>query len=152
MEEDKVKSVQEWPEPKNTKGVERFLGFANYYRHFIKNFSTIAGPLNKLKGATTWEWTQEHQDSFNQLKKHITEEPVLTLLQRHGQFRVEVDASDYALGGVLSQLQEDKCHPIAFTSRTLSPAERNYEIYDKELLAIVHALKEWRHYLLDAEE
>lgn len=77
---------------------------------------------------------------------------MLTLPQRQGQFRVEVDVSDYALGGVLSQLQEDKWHPIAFTSWMLLPVKHNYEIYDKELLAIIHALKEWKYYLLDAEE
>jgi len=79
-------------------------------------------------------------------------QPVLALPRREGKFRVEVDASGHAIGGVLSQEQEGKWKPVAFLSRTMSPAERNYEIYDKELLAIVEALDKWRQYLLDAVE
>jgi len=77
-------------------------------------------------------------------------QPVLVLPRREGKFRVEVDTSGHAIGGVLSQEQKGKWKPIAFLSRTMSPAERNYEIYDKELLAIVKALDKWRQYLLDA--
>jgi hypothetical protein len=76
----------------------------------------------------------------------------LALPQREGQFRAEVDASGYAIGGVLSQEQQGKWHPIAFLSHTMSPAEHNYKIYDKELLAIIKALKVWRQYLLNAKE
>jgi hypothetical protein len=152
MEEEKVAAVRNWPNPHNVKGVERFLGFANYYRRFIKDFSRIAAPLNKLKGNYGWEWKEEQQDAFDILKARITEEPVLALPQEDGQFRVEVDTSGYAIGGVLSQEQQGKWHPIAFLSRTMSPAEKNYEIYNKELLAIMEALKSWRHYLLDAKQ
>ena len=152
MEEEKVNAVRNWPIPQNVKGVERFLGFANYYRRFIKDFSKISAPLNKLKGKHPWEWTEEQQNAFDTLKQRITEEPVLTLPQEDGQFRVEVDASGHAIGGVLSQEQNGKWHPIAFLSKSMTPPEKNYEIYDKELLAIMTALKSWRHYLLDAKQ
>jgi len=84
------------------------------------------------------------------LKQKITTQPVLALPRREGKFRVEVDTSGYTIEGVLLQEQEGKWKPVAFLSRTMSPAERNYEIYDKELLAIVEALDKWRQYLLDA--
>lgn len=98
------------------------------------------------------EWGEEQETAFKTLKRHITEEPVLRLPQDNGQFRVEVDACGYAVGGVLSQEQDRKWHPIAFLSHAMSPAEKNYEIYDKELLAIITALQDWRHYLFDAKE
>jgi hypothetical protein len=134
------------------KDVESFLGFANFYRWFIRGFSKIAAPLNQLKGNKEWHWGEEEQNAFEQLKKRITEEPVLALPQQDGQFQVEVDTSGYAIGGVLSQEQQGKWCPIAFLSRTMTPAKQNYEIYDKELLAIIEALKVWRQYLLDAKE
>jgi len=89
---------------------------------------------------------------FKKLKEKITNQPVLFLLKREGKFRVEKDASGYAIGGVLFQKQEGTWKPIVFLSRTMQPAERNYEIYDKELLPIVKALAKWRQYLLDAIE
>jgi len=89
---------------------------------------------------------------FEELKEKITSQPVLALLRREGKFRVEMDASGHAIGGVLSQEQEGKWKPITFLSRTMQLVERNYKIYNKELLAIVEALAKWRQYLLDAAE
>jgi len=89
---------------------------------------------------------------FEELKEKITSQPVLSLPTREGKFRVETDASGHTIGGVLFQEQDGKWKPIAFLSRTMQPAERNYEIYNKELLAIVEALTKWRQYLLDALE
>ena len=89
---------------------------------------------------------------FEELKEKITSQLVLALPRREGKFRVETDASGHAIGGVLSQEQEGKWKPIAFLSRTMQPAEWNYEIYDKELLVIVEALAKWRQYLLDTAE
>jgi len=86
------------------------------------------------------------------LKQKITTQPVLALPRREGKFRVEVDASDHAIGGVLSQEQEGKWKPVTFLSRTISSVERNYKIYDKELLAIVEVLNKWQQYLLDTVE
>jgi len=152
MEQEKIKAVKEWKTPMKIKDIESFLGFANFYRRFIYNFSHTAKLLNKLKGKKEWKWEKEHQETFEELKEKITSQPVLSLPRREGKFRVETDVSGHAIGGVLSQEQDGKWKPIAFLSRTMQPAERNYEIYDKELLTIVEALAKWRQYLLDAAE
>jgi len=152
MEQKKIKAVKEWKMPIKVKDVESFLGFANFYRCFIQNFSHTAKPLNELKGKKEWKWEEEHQRTFEELKKKITSQLVLALPRREGNFRVEIDASGHAIGRVLSQEQEWKWKSIAFLSRIMQPAERNYEIYNKELLAIVEALAKWRQYLLDAAE
>ena len=152
MEQEKIKAVKEWKTPTKVKDIKSFLGFANFYQCFIHNFSHTAKPLNELKGKKEWKWEKEHQEAFDELKEKITSQLVLSLPKREGKFRVEMDTSGHAIGGVLSQEQEGKWRPIAFLSRTMQAAERNYEIYDKELLAIVEALTKWRQYLLDAAE
>lgn len=137
----------------NKKGVQKFLGFINFYRHFVKNFSKIAGPLHELTGNNEWKWTIEQEVTFETLKEKISEEPVIAIAQANGKFRIEVDASGYAIGAVLSQIQGDgKWHPVAFLSRMMTPAEQHYEIYDKELLAIMNSITTWRQYLLGAKE
>ena len=140
MEQEKIKAVKEWKTPMKIKDVESFLGFANFYRRFIHNFSHTAKPLNELKGKKEWKWEKEHQEAFEELKEKITSQLVLSLPRREGKFRIETDASGLAIGGVLSQELDGMWKPIAFLSRTMQTAERNYEIYDKELLAIVEAL------------
>ena len=152
MEQEKIKAVKEWKTPTKVKDIKSFLGFANFYQCFIHNFSHTAKPLNELKGKKEWKWEKEHQEAFDELKEKITSQLVLSLPKREGKFRVEMDTSGHAIGGVLSQEQEGKWRPIAFLSRTMQAAERNYEIYDKELLAIVEALTKWRQYLLDTAE
>ena len=96
--------------------------------------------MNELKGKKKWTWNKEHDKAFRELKEKITSQLILSLPRREGKFRVETDISGHAIGGVLSQEQDRKWKPIAFLSRTMQPAERNYEIYNKELLAIVEAL------------
>ena len=96
--------------------------------------------MNELKGKKEWKWEEKHQKAFEELKEKITSQPVLSLPKREGKFRVEMNASGHTIGGVLSQEQDGKWKPIAFLSRTMQPAERNYEIYDKKLLVIVEAL------------
>jgi len=100
----------------------------------------MARPLNKLKGKKEWIWNEEHYKAFKELKEKITSQLVLSLLKREGKFRVKTDILEHTIGRVLSQEQEEKWKPIAFLSKMMQPAERNYEIYDKELLAIVEAL------------
>ena len=131
METDKVKTVKKWKTPTKIKEVESFPGFANFYRQFIKNFSHIAKPLNKLKEKKEWKWEEEQQRAFDELKDKITSQPVLALPKREGKFQVETDTSEHAIGGVLSQEQDRKWKPIAFLSRTMQPVEQNYEIYNK---------------------
>ena len=108
--------------------------------------------MNELKGKKKWKWEKEHQEAFEELKEKIMSQPVLSLPRREGKFRVETDASEHTIGGVLSQEHGGKWKPIAFLSRTMQAVEQNYEIYNKELLAIVEALTKWRQYLLDTAE
>ena len=100
--------------------------------------------MNELKGKKEWKWGKEHQKAFKELKGKIMSQPVLLLSRKEGKFRVETDASGHTIRGVLFQEQDGKWKPIAFLSRTMQLAEGNYEIYNKELLAIVEALTKWR--------
>ena len=104
------------------------------------------------KKDTTWHWTTDQQNAFDTLITALTSEPVLALPQPKGQFWIEADSSNYAVGAVFSQKHQEKWHPIAYFSKSLNQTQRNYEIYDKEMLAIILALKEWRHYLIGADE
>ena len=108
METDKVKAVKKWKTPTKINEVESFLGFANFYKQFIKNFSHIARPLNELKGKKEWKWEEEQQRAFDELKDKITSQPVLVLPKREGKFRVETDTSGHAIRGVLLQEQDSK--------------------------------------------
>jgi len=101
IEDEKIKTILEWKEPTKLKKIESFIGFANFYHCFIRNFSHIARPLNKLKGKADWKWRDEQQKAFQELKDSITKEPMLALPQRKGLYRVETNASGYAIGGVL---------------------------------------------------
>ena len=108
IENNKVKAVKEWKTTTKIKEVKSFLGFANFYRWFIKNFSYTVRPLNKLKEKKDWKWKEEHQKVFEELKDKITSQLVLTLLKRKGKFQVETDVLGHAIGGVLSQEQKGK--------------------------------------------
>src|SRR6201996_3066092 len=143
MDPVKIAGVRDWPTPKTVRDVRSFLCFCNFYRSFIKDFSAVARPLNDLtKKDETWHWGQAQQAAFDTLKKKITSEPVLTQPDRNKQFELEVDASGFALGAVLLQRGSDgKRHPISYYSRTLTPAERNYDIYKRELLGVVAGLR-----------
>jgi transposase InsO family protein len=154
MDPVKVAGVSEWPVPSNKKEVQSFLGFTNFYRRFIQDFSHHARPLFDLtKKDTVWKWDSAEQAAFAILKEKITSAPVLALPEDSRPFRIEADSSDFATGAVLSQQspEDDKWHPVAFLSKSLSSVERNYEIHDKEMLAIIRALEEWRHFVEGAE-
>ena len=142
----KVSGVRSWPTPTCVKDVRLFHGFCNFYRAFIAGFSKIALPLNALtKKGVPFSWTPAAQKAFDTLKECVTQEPVLLHPVLTNPFELKVDASGYALGAVLMQYSEDaKRHPVGFYSSTLTPAKRNYDIYDLELLAIVKALRHWR--------
>jgi len=101
MEQEKIKAVKKWKMPMKVKDIESFLGFTNFYRYFIQNFSHIARPLNELKGKKEWKWEKEYQKAFKELKDKIMSQLVLSLPKREGKFRVEMDASGHVIGGVL---------------------------------------------------
>ena len=149
MDPGKLKGIQDWLAPTMVKQVQGFLGFGNFYRRFIWGFSEIARSLNELlKKDRKFEWTTECQQAFDDLKTRFTSEPVLVMPDQMKPFQIECDTSKYASGAVLTQLDSNgDRHLCAFISKTFSPPERNYEIYDRELLAIIWALEEWRHYI-----
>lgn len=149
MDQGKISAFTHWPTPKKVKKVQAFLGFGNFYQRFIKDFSKTARSLYDLtKKGTTWNWSSDCEDAFNSLKTAFTTSPVLIMPDVQKPFRVESDASGFATEAVLSQQGDNnEWHPCAYLSQSMSPAERNYDIYDKELLSIIRALEEWRHYL-----
>jgi hypothetical protein len=153
MDPSKVKTIQDWPEPRKVKDIQSFLGFANFYRRFIQNYSEIIIPLTCLtRKNVPWQWTDERRSAFNALKASFISAPILAHFIPGAPLIVETDASDYAVAAILSTISEDKeIHPIAFFSRTLGTSELNYDTHDKELLAIHAAFKNWRHYLEGAE-
>jgi len=129
--------------------VQKFLGLANYYRRFIEGLATVARPLHDLvKKDKKWEWMEREEKAFKELKERFTKKLVLAASDIDKKKRMEVNASDYAMGGVLSMECEDGLwRPVAFLSKSLNETERNYEIHDKEMLAIVRGLEAWRHLL-----
>jgi len=150
----KVDRVLSWPQPKNVKDVRKFLGLANYYRRFIKDFAQVARPMNILTWKDKkWRWEEAQQKAFDELKQVFTTKPVLAAPDLDKEFWVEADASNYATGRVLSMKCSDKkWRPVAFISKSLSDMEQNYEIHDKEMLAVVRCLEAWRHFLEGAVE
>uniref|UniRef100_A0A8C1QTJ1 Gypsy retrotransposon integrase-like protein 1 n=1 Tax=Cyprinus carpio TaxID=7962 RepID=A0A8C1QTJ1_CYPCA len=150
MDPEKIKAVVEWPSPDSRKALQRFLGFANFYRRFIRNFSQLAAPLTALTSTkTTFRWSDTAEAVFAKMKSCFVSAPILITPDPSRQFVVEVDASEVGVGAVLSQRSssDDKVHPCAYFSYRLSPAERNYDIGNRELLAVKMALEEWRHWL-----
>jgi len=150
MSEEKVEAVLGWKTPNSLTEVQSFLGFANFYRRFIKNYSRVAKPLTELtkkEKGKGWAWNHEAEAAFKDLKHRFTTAPILAHFDPAKPVIVETDASDFALGAILSQRdKEGRLHPVAFHSRKFQPVEINYEIHDKELLAIVDAFKHWRRY------
>ncbi|EKD01739.1 retrotransposon nucleocapsid protein [Trichosporon asahii var. asahii CBS 8904] len=148
MDPSKTSTIASWPYPRNAKDVQRFLGLANFYRHFIPLFAETCVPLYALlKKGTRFALTSEVKHAWDDLKKKIAGDAVLAHFDPQSQCVVETDASDYAVGAVLSQEWEGYLRPLAFASRKMSPAELNYPTHDKEFLAIVYAFEQWRHYL-----
>jgi transposase InsO family protein len=149
MDPKKTSAILDWPEPASVRDVQIFIGFANFYRRFIRGFSTIAAPLTRLlQKDRTFVFDDLARQAFQQLKHAFTTAPVLAHFHPDRPSTIETDASDFAIAAVLSQPDADGVlHPVAFYSRKLTAAELNYEIYDKEMLAIITAIKEWRAYL-----
>ena len=165
MEDDRVATVRDWPAPRSHKEVQIFLGFANFYRRFISKYSKITRPMTDLllggkagKFFGKFEWTPEADRAFKELKEAFTTAPILRHYNPDLPARLETDASGFAIAGILSQPsrttpgveteeEDGHWHPVAFWSRTMTVAERNYGTEGTELLAIVMSCKQWRHYL-----
>jgi RNase H-like domain found in reverse transcriptase/Reverse transcriptase (RNA-dependent DNA polymerase) len=149
MDAVKLGGIRDWPVPTTLKQTRSLLGFGNFYRKFISHYSKLARPLNDLmKKDKKFEWTTDCEKASDTMKKRFMEEPVLLMPNQSKPFQIKSDASKVATGMVLTQLNSNgDQHPIAFLSKTFSETKRKYEIYDWELLGIIQALKQWRHYI-----
>ena len=148
----KTEVVSNWPTPDNVHEVRSFLGFCSYYRRFIPQFAEVAKPLHCLTEKThPFVWSDQCQEAFERLKKKMVEAPVLAHPDFSKPFIIDTDASDAAIGAVLSQKIDGQEHAIAYASRTLSKAEKRYCVTRKELLALVHFVKYFRNYLYGHE-
>jgi RNase H-like domain found in reverse transcriptase len=145
MDPAKVEAILGWEALKSVKGVQSFISFVNFYRRFIKDFSQVILPIMELvRKDTAFQWNSEADKAFVRLKEMFTSAPILILFDHERETIVEVDASKWCVGGTLYQVDEQGIiRPCAFFSKKNSPAECNYEIYDKEMLAIIRSLEEW---------
>jgi len=150
MDPSKVNSVLNLPVPSNIRQLQSFLGFSNFYRMFVPNYTRILIPLlSLLKKDVEFVWTNACQSAFVTLKQAFTQAPVLLHADNSKPFFLETDASDFAIAGILSQMDSnEQLHPVAYYSRKLTTAEVNYEIHDKELLAIIASFHQWRSLLV----
>ena len=155
---DKISTVVNWPTPTSVKEVRRFIGFAGFYRRFIKNFSSVARPLHNLlkvpEGQKTsqFSWNLDQEEAFIKLKKLLSSSPVLAFADFTKPFLLHTDASGDGIGAVLYQEQDNKERPIAFASRSLSPSEKNYPAHKREFLALKWAISDkFRDYLYGAK-
>ena len=160
MDPAKVKGVENWPQPRTVRDVRAFLGFTGFYRYFVPNYSIIVRPLIDLtKKATPFHWDPPQQEAFLTLKSHMCSHPVLKQPDYDKPFFLATDASAYGVGAVLSQegdfnprTKKFVQQPIAYYSATFTPTERNYDIYERELLAVIKALEHWRPHLAATED
>lgn len=150
----KIQAIKEWQAPASIKGVRSFIGFANFYRDFIPNFGRVAEPLLCIiKKNAQFRWEASQQKAFDTLKDLFINAPILALWDDQKYAVLEADCSGYVLGGCLSQKDEKGAlRPAAYLLKKLSPAESNYDIHDKELLAIVRCMEEWRGMLIGLDK
>ena len=154
MEKKKVQEIVDWLVLKSMKDVQKFLSLANYYRQFVKDFAKIAKPLYEMtRKEIKWNWREKQQKVFEELKERFTTEQVLVTPDLDREIRVEVDVSDFAMGGVLSMKYEDKKWMlVAYISKLLNEAKKNYKIHNKEMLVIIRCLEAQRHFLEGAKD
>jgi hypothetical protein len=146
VDPEKVAVVRNWKPPTTVRGIQSFLGFCNFYRRFIREYGVIARPLVRLtKTGTPFSFTKECWEAFEELKERLITSPILHHYNPELQSKIETDASDGVIAGVFSQLHPDgEWYPVAYFSKTMAPAECNYGIHDKEMLAVVRSLDQWR--------
>lgn len=148
MDPAKIEAIVSWPDLKTVHDVRSFLGLCSYYRRFVRHFAEIASSLHALeKKHTKWQWTDKEKSAFRCLKEKMTTDPVLILPDLSKSFVVQCDACGSSIGAVLMQ----NGRVVAYESRVLSDTEKTYQVYEKELLAVIHALSSWKHYLLGAD-
>jgi len=147
----KTEAIVNWPTPTSSKDIKAFCATVNYYRRHIKDLSSIAAPLYALtKQNMPFIGTNEHMRAFDTLKLRLTSAPMLAIYDQNAETIVDTDASGQGLGAVLSQIQDGHERVVAYASRTLNDAEKRYSVTKRELLAVIYALKQFRHYILAA--
>ncbi|KAL5525978.1 hypothetical protein ACEPAG_7316 [Sanghuangporus baumii] len=154
MDPYKLKAIHEWPVPKTKRQVRKFQGFCNFYRRFIKNYANTFTPIGDLiKKDRKFVWEEAQDKAFNSIKKAFETEVALAMPKPDKPYTLETDASDVAIGAVLQQEDDQgELRPLGFMSKTLTSTQRNYPTHDKEMLAIMEALKHWRHLLEGTKE
>ena len=145
----KTKAIQTWKTPTKKKEIQSFLEFCNFYRRFIEGFRKIAKPLYQLtEKDQKWEFGTKQQEAFNGLIHKLTHAPILAHYDPKKPITIETDASKYVTAGIISQTGDDGVlRPIAYRSKSMSKSECNYDVHDKELLAIILALEDWGRYI-----
>ncbi|KAL5510913.1 hypothetical protein ACEPAG_4670 [Sanghuangporus baumii] len=154
MDPYKLKAIHEWPVPKTKRQVRKFQGFCNFYRRFIKDYANTFAPMGDLiKKDRKFIWEEAQDNAFNSIKKAFETEVALAMPKPDKPYTLETDASDVAIGAVLQQEDDQgELRPLGFMSKTLTSTQRNYPTHDKEMLAIMEALKHWRHLLEGTKE
>jgi hypothetical protein len=146
---EKIRAVVEWPVPTCVREVRAFVGLASYYRRFVKGFAETAAPLHELtKKNARFCWLEKHQVAFEALKQKLVEAPVLVAPDDDHRYVLDTDASDHAMGAVLSMIVDGEERPVAYASRVFSRCQRNYCVTRRELLAVVTFLRVFKQYLL----
>jgi hypothetical protein len=151
MEADRIATIEDWPTPKSVKDVQVLMGFTNFYWRFVKKYAKVTALISDLlkkEASGKWEWTQHAELALQKLKRAFTEAPILQHFDLEKPITLQTDASGFAIGGILNQFDGfGVLRPTSFYSRKCTPAEQNYDTYDRKLLAIVVAMKQWRHHL-----
>jgi len=149
MEPLKIAEITDWPAPRSVKQVRQFLGLCSYYRKYVKDFSMYVAPLHELtKKEEPYVWTETRENAFQTLKQHLVTGPILAMSRDTGEFVLDVDASNWAAGAILQQMQDGLLRVIGYASRTFTECELKYCITRKELAALIFGLKYYRQYLL----
>ena len=146
--QDKIEAIKAWPPLTDATDVRSFLGLTGFYRKFVKDYGRIALPLTELtKDDVSWEWGTSQEAAFRELQEALCAAPVLAIPDPKLPYTLHIDASGYALGGVLQQDAGEGLRPVAFMSVKMKGAQLRYAVHEQELLALVTACKHWRHYL-----
>jgi len=146
MDPDRVETITLWPAPTSVHEIQIFLGFANFYHRFIDGYSRVVTPITSLlrKNQPRFSWSSNAQATFDELKRCFTSTPILKHFDLDLPIHLHTDAYGFAISGIVSQLHGSLWHPVAFYSRKCTPAECNYDIHDREMLAIVECMRHWR--------